>query len=941
MNYCEDLVRKADYEGFLSTQFFPTKKEQQTQLALRAFNIELASIREHVSRSDIGRMRMQFWRDNLEKIFAGHPPQQPTALALAYAIQEEEDPNKQLSTIWLKRMITERERNLSDPQFMTLAEMETYSENTLGSLFYLQLESVGVRSLEADHAASHLGKAMGIATLLRAFRFHMLQNRMILPAEITAKHGISQEALFRNPTVTAALQDATLEVATAAHVHLATAKSFCKSLPHQALPVMMAGIPTESFLQRLEKEDFNPLAPSLMQREWFLPAKMWYRWRKSEPFGPYDEARGRMKKNTSSVSLRTWVRNTPWKRHLKDGAKAIVQSPLNFLVFFLALNVVFWGAFLVLLLGKAVQFESDAKQKLWIEISSQVINAIFTLAAVPVHPKRFMGLVRAVTIWRRERGLRTQFLSLFLEKHHQTRLAQHERDNPHAPPLRTLKESEKELLDMVDYFNAFPEYGRGRGTKGSSNKISQHGHISKPMDADPYPAPTPISPSLSYTNTNTNTAVPMNSVPRPGPRESAPLPTPYNDNRDNAHQHPNQQPPPPKRPSVKTRRTTLHVDIPEQALDTILAQETERVVHSVVLPFLPTTPTLGPGHGPTLGAAFIEDGSASPRRAMADPSNTSSTTPPSGKMTPSGTQSSLGSRRSTRTRARTRTMIMATESDVTNDSMAVAETVAATPKGNHSGNNNDQSTDGPQRGSLPRRPTFVVLEARESPPPGQKDPSQQYGGSDEKKQDSQVELPLEAAFLAEEEVDEDADRASEICVALEPFPLTLEQIEWLDERQSRLMEQKARLQHSWPWYTYTMPAGIEPVDFMAACKTLAPAPSSSSSSSSLLSLQQRSELIQSPTAQLLMRASKASLILFSFNLNSIIQEILCGFMWGWPYLTRPGAVVGVGVALGCTTALIPTIAIFLHERRLSQVRAVATAEEAIQEAIDSQPQLEK
>ncbi|KAG0269462.1 NADH dehydrogenase (ubiquinone) complex I, assembly factor 6 [Actinomortierella ambigua] len=290
MNYCHDLVRKADYEGFLSTQFFPTKKEQQMQLALRAFNIELASIREHVSRSDIGRMRMQFWRDNLEKIFSGHPPQQPTALALAYAVQEEKDPNKQLSTIWLKRMITERERNLSDPQFMTLAEMETYSENTLGSLFYLQLESVGVRSLEADHAASHLGKAMGIATLLRAFHFHMLQNRMIIPAEITAKHGISQEALFRNPTVTTALQDATLEVATAAHIHLATAKSFCKSLPREALPVMMAGIPTESFLQRLEKEDFNPLAPSLMQREWFLPAKMWYRWRKNEPFGPYDDA---------------------------------------------------------------------------------------------------------------------------------------------------------------------------------------------------------------------------------------------------------------------------------------------------------------------------------------------------------------------------------------------------------------------------------------------------------------------------------------------------------------------------------------------------------------------------------------------------------------------------------------------------------------------------
>ncbi|KAF9998877.1 NADH dehydrogenase (ubiquinone) complex I, assembly factor 6 [Entomortierella chlamydospora] len=300
IEYCENLVRKADYEGFLCTHFFP-KHQQATQMVLRAFNIELASIRESVSNTDIGRMRMQFWRDSLDKVFAGTPPQQPVALALAYAIQEQElyhqqqqqeqEQGKQsrqndteMSQIWFKRMITEREQNLSDPQFMTIGQMETYCENTFGSLLYLQLESVGVKSLEADHAASHLAKAMGIATMLRAFPFHMQQNRMIIPAEITAKHNLSQEALFRNPTITPALQDATLEVATAAHVHLATAQSYMDNLPRSALPVLMAGIPTESFLNRLQKADFNPLAPRIQQREWYLPAKLWYRWRQGKLF---------------------------------------------------------------------------------------------------------------------------------------------------------------------------------------------------------------------------------------------------------------------------------------------------------------------------------------------------------------------------------------------------------------------------------------------------------------------------------------------------------------------------------------------------------------------------------------------------------------------------------------------------------------------------------
>ncbi|KAG0240382.1 NADH dehydrogenase (ubiquinone) complex I, assembly factor 6 [Mortierella sp. GBA43] len=262
-------------------------------MALRAFNIELASIRESVSNTDIGRMRMQFWRDSLDKVFAGTPPQQPVALALAYAIQEQElyhqqtphaEGNSEMSLIWFKRMITEREQNLSDPQFMTISQMETYCENTFGSLLYLQLESVGVKSLEADHAASHLAKAMGIATMLRAFPFHMHQNRMVIPAEITAKHNLSQEALFRNPTITPALQDATLEVATAAHVHLATAQSYMENLPKAALPVVMAGIPTESYLKRLEQADFNPLAADTQKREWYLPAKLWYRWRQGKLF---------------------------------------------------------------------------------------------------------------------------------------------------------------------------------------------------------------------------------------------------------------------------------------------------------------------------------------------------------------------------------------------------------------------------------------------------------------------------------------------------------------------------------------------------------------------------------------------------------------------------------------------------------------------------------
>ncbi|RUP13081.1 hypothetical protein BC936DRAFT_139762 [Jimgerdemannia flammicorona] len=177
LGFCREL----DYENYLCVPFFP-RPIQPAQYALRAFNIEIASVRESVSNQTIGKMRMQFWRDTIDQVFAKKPPQQPIALALSHALE-----TTTLSPLWFKRIIAERESILDDPQYMTIVDVERYAENTASALLYLQLESMGVREVSADHAASHLGKAIGIATLLRALPFHATKRRLVLPAEVTAK----------------------------------------------------------------------------------------------------------------------------------------------------------------------------------------------------------------------------------------------------------------------------------------------------------------------------------------------------------------------------------------------------------------------------------------------------------------------------------------------------------------------------------------------------------------------------------------------------------------------------------------------------------------------------------------------------------------------------------------------------------------------------------
>ncbi|KAI7897832.1 isoprenoid synthase domain-containing protein [Cokeromyces recurvatus] len=267
LTYCKNLVRQRDYEGYLCVPFFPAEL-RNTQYAIRAFNVELASVRENVSKVEIGKMRMQFWKDVIDRIYAGHPPEQPIALALAEALK-----TSKLSAMWLKRMISERSNNLDDHQFMTIKDMETYSENTQSSLLYLELESLNIKDINTDHAVSHIGKMIGISTFLRSIPFHISQKRLVLPAEITAKHDIVQENIFRGEIDR--MEDAVFDVATATYDHLLTARSLINKIPAEAFPVLLSAVPHVKFLEKLEKVNFNIFDTKLQKKDWKLPLIMY------------------------------------------------------------------------------------------------------------------------------------------------------------------------------------------------------------------------------------------------------------------------------------------------------------------------------------------------------------------------------------------------------------------------------------------------------------------------------------------------------------------------------------------------------------------------------------------------------------------------------------------------------------------------------------------
>ncbi|XP_078690005.1 NADH dehydrogenase (ubiquinone) complex I, assembly factor 6-like [Branchiostoma floridae x Branchiostoma belcheri] len=262
--YCMDLVRKHDYENYLCVLLLPSAAHQAA-FAVRAFNVELALVRDSVTDKNIGKMRMQFWKDTLADIYQERPPQQPVAQELAKAVD-----SCGLTKRWFSRILDNRIENLDDQPHRNLSALEDYSEQTVSSVLYLTLEILGIKDVHADHAASHIGKAIGICTALRAAPYLANRRRVFLPMDVMIQCGVSQEDIVRGRQ-DQKVKDVMYEIASLSHSHLEKARSLKKDVPKKSMSAFLPALSCDFYLKRIQKADFNIFDSSLQQRDTLLP----------------------------------------------------------------------------------------------------------------------------------------------------------------------------------------------------------------------------------------------------------------------------------------------------------------------------------------------------------------------------------------------------------------------------------------------------------------------------------------------------------------------------------------------------------------------------------------------------------------------------------------------------------------------------------------------
>ena len=167
LSYSAAQVRAQDLDRFHLALCAPATV-QEAWLALAAFNLELARTASRVTDANLGRIRLQWWREVLEEL-AGRGPVRAHQVALALA-----ECRPRLNLKVLHEMVDARERDLrlDEQPWADAADLSAYLAQTQGALLTAQAQALGLGGSEdpgeTEDLARHLGCAHGFVVQARA-----------------------------------------------------------------------------------------------------------------------------------------------------------------------------------------------------------------------------------------------------------------------------------------------------------------------------------------------------------------------------------------------------------------------------------------------------------------------------------------------------------------------------------------------------------------------------------------------------------------------------------------------------------------------------------------------------------------------------------------------------------------------------------------------------
>jgi phytoene synthase len=266
--YCLEQVRRFDRDRYLAA-LFAGAAARADLLALYAFNLELAKIREVVREPMMGLIRLQWWRDCIAEIYAGTVRRHQVAQPLAAAVARHGLPRESFD-----RLIDAREADMDVAPTANLAALGAYAESTGGVLLELAARMVAgdpVIAAPVQSAVRNLGAAWALIGLMRAVPFHARAKRVYLPQSLLAEAGVAVEDLLGlrpGPGLAAVVE----RICSEAERLIQQAETALPKPPRAAFPVFLMAVLARRHLGFLKASSFDVFAPNLAATP---PATSW------------------------------------------------------------------------------------------------------------------------------------------------------------------------------------------------------------------------------------------------------------------------------------------------------------------------------------------------------------------------------------------------------------------------------------------------------------------------------------------------------------------------------------------------------------------------------------------------------------------------------------------------------------------------------------------
>jgi phytoene synthase len=247
------IARDGDLDRYVSALFAPRACREHL-FALYAFNVELARIGEQVSEPQLGEIRLQWWRDALDRACAGDITGHPVADALGLAVRECD-----LSRQSFADLIDARHFDVSVRIMPDTAALDDYLGKTADTLFKLASEvcMAGGRAAEPRalrEAVRAAGIAYGLTGLMRALPVHVRLGRVDIPEDGLLRHGTSPAQLLAGEA-SEGLTELLADLRETARGALKSASQHLAELPPAAQTAFLPLALVDPYLSALQKVD--------------------------------------------------------------------------------------------------------------------------------------------------------------------------------------------------------------------------------------------------------------------------------------------------------------------------------------------------------------------------------------------------------------------------------------------------------------------------------------------------------------------------------------------------------------------------------------------------------------------------------------------------------------------------------------------------------------